>query len=96
MGRQTPNIVAQSIAEAECIAACEASMEGRGIMNMLDVVLQCILVRMVWAMEIDNSAAICLACKPKLSRLSKYRDAICMRVIHEPKCSNASVEGGVL
>ena len=38
--RQT--IVAQSISEAEYVAACEASIKGRGIENMLNENFQCI------------------------------------------------------
>ncbi|RMX69064.1 hypothetical protein DD238_005578 [Peronospora effusa] len=65
-------IVAQSIAEAEYVAACEASMEGRGIVNMLNEILHCIQAHAVLTMGIDNAAAISLACKPTHSSKTRH------------------------
>ena len=58
--RQT--IIAQSTAEAEYVAACGASMEGREIANMLDEILLCIKVKNVLTIGVDNSATITLVC----------------------------------
>ena len=60
--RQT--IIAQSKSEADYVAACVASMESRRIANMLDGILQCIKVKKVLTMGVDNSPAITLVCKP--------------------------------
>ncbi|CAI5727706.1 unnamed protein product [Peronospora farinosa] len=68
--RQT--IVAQSTAEAEYVAACEASMEGRGIANMLNEIFHCIQAHAVLTMGIDNAAAISLACKPTHSSKKRH------------------------
>ena len=50
-------IVAQSTAEAEYVAACEASMDGRGVVNKINDNLQCIQAHAVMTVGIGNSAA---------------------------------------
>ncbi|GMF48719.1 unnamed protein product [Phytophthora fragariaefolia] len=57
--RQT--IKAQSTAEAEYVAACEAVMEGRGIINTLDEARHEINTKTYLRLGVDNTAAIVLA-----------------------------------
>ncbi|GMF18521.1 unnamed protein product [Phytophthora fragariaefolia] len=61
-------IVAQSTAEAEYVVACEAMMEGHGVLNMLDEALPKINVNTELTMGVDNSAAIAIATAPTYSR----------------------------
>ena len=68
--RQT--IIAQSTAEAEYVAACEAAMKGRGIANMLDESIPFMNVQAMLQMGVDNSAAITLACKPTYSTKTRH------------------------
>jgi hypothetical protein len=68
--RQT--IVAQSTAEAEYVAACEATMEGRGIVNMLDEALDVIDMKSRLTMGVDNSAAIALAKPPTYNSKTRH------------------------
>lgn len=68
--RQT--ITAQSTAEAEYVSACEAAMEGRGIVNMLDEVLHVIEVETGFKLGVDNNAAIALAKSPTYSSRTRH------------------------
>lgn len=68
--RQT--IVAQSTAEAEYVAACEAAMEGRGIVNMLDEVLPVINVSTSLELGMDNNTAIALATAPAYNSRTRH------------------------
>jgi hypothetical protein len=66
--RQT--IVAQSTAEAEYVAACEAAMEGSGLRNILqELVPEC---EVKLTMGIDNSAAFVMVTNPTYSRRTRH------------------------
>ena len=66
--RQT--IVAQSTAEAEYVAACEASMEGTGLRNILTEIDPD--AEMDFALGIDNQAAYVMATNPTYSRRTRH------------------------
>ncbi|KAE9131822.1 hypothetical protein PF010_g3399 [Phytophthora fragariae] len=68
--RQT--IVAQSTAEAEYVAACEAAMEGRGIANMLNEALVVIQKKSKLMLGVDNTAAIALAKAPTYNSRTRH------------------------
>ncbi|KAG3081613.1 hypothetical protein PI124_g14215 [Phytophthora idaei] len=68
--RQT--ITAQLTAEAEYVAACEATMEGRGIINMLDEALHVIEVKTRLKLGVDNNAAIALAKAPTYNSRTRH------------------------
>lgn len=66
--RQT--IVAQSTAEAEYVAACEACMEGQGLRNILTQVFPDLVTKV--RMGIDNQAAYVMATNPTYSRRTRH------------------------
>ncbi|OWZ09604.1 Copia type Polyprotein [Phytophthora megakarya] len=66
--RQT--IVAQSTAEAEYVAACEACMEGQGLRNVLIEVFSQMATR--FQLGIDNQAAFVMATNPTYSRRTRH------------------------
>ncbi|KAE9354746.1 hypothetical protein PR003_g3197 [Phytophthora rubi] len=68
--RQT--ITAQSTAEAEYVAACEAAMEGRGIVNMLDEALHVVDMKTNLRLGVDDNAAIALAKRPTYSSKTRH------------------------
>ncbi|KAE9284760.1 hypothetical protein PF008_g27084 [Phytophthora fragariae] len=68
--RQT--IVAQSTAEAEYVAACEAAMEGQGIVNMLNESLVVIQKKSKLTLGVDNTAAIALAKAPTYNSRTRH------------------------
>ncbi|GMF47619.1 unnamed protein product [Phytophthora fragariaefolia] len=73
--RQT--IIAQSTAEAEYVAACEATMEGRGVVNMMDEALPKINMSTELTMRVDNNAAIAFATAPTYSRKTRHIELRC-------------------
>ena len=66
--RQT--VVAQSTAEAEYVASCEARMEGRALANVLTEVLP--KRKIDFTLEVDNQAAISLASNPRRRVILNY------------------------
>ncbi|KAJ8525535.1 hypothetical protein ON010_g15580 [Phytophthora cinnamomi] len=68
--RQT--IIAQSTAEVEYVAACETTMEGRGIVNMMDDALPKIDIQTEYTMGVDNNTAIALATPSSYSRKTRH------------------------
>ena len=66
--RQT--IVAQSTAEAEYVAACEACMEGQGLRNVLIQVFPEMETNI--SMGIDNQAAFVMTTNPTYSRRTRH------------------------
>ncbi|KAG2790402.1 hypothetical protein PC129_g22491 [Phytophthora cactorum] len=68
--RQT--ITAQSTAETEYVAACEATMEGRGIINMLDEALHVTEVKTRLMLGVDNNAAIALTKAPTYNSRTRH------------------------
>ena len=63
-------IVAQSTAEAEYVAACEACMEGQGLRDVLIEVLPELETKI--RMSIDNQAAFVMATNPTYSRRIRH------------------------
>ncbi|OWZ13078.1 Integrase, catalytic core protein [Phytophthora megakarya] len=61
-----------STTEAEYMAASEATMEGRGIVNMFDEVVNLVKVETKLTMGVDNNAAIALAKAPTYSSRTRY------------------------
>ncbi|POM71807.1 Hypothetical protein PHPALM_11577 [Phytophthora palmivora] len=61
-----------STAEAEYVATCEATMEGRGIANMLDEALKMIEVNTKLTMGVDNNSAIALAKAPTYNSKTRH------------------------
>ncbi|POM80958.1 Integrase catalytic core protein [Phytophthora palmivora] len=66
--RQT--IVAQSTAEAEYVAACEAVMEGRALMNILNELLP--EVKRKLTLGVDNHSSYVIAPSPTFSRRTRH------------------------
>ena len=66
--RQT--IVAQSTAEAEYIAACEASMEGKAILNILQDMKSDI--KQLIPLAVDNQSSLVMANSPTFSRKTRH------------------------
>lgn len=65
------SVVAQSTAEAEYVASCEACMEGRGLANVLMEVLP-VDREVVFTLGVDNQAALALAQSPTYSRKTRH------------------------
>lgn len=66
--RQT--IVAQSTAEAEYVAACEAAMEGKALMNILDEILPEIKCKIT--LGVDNQSSYVMATNPTFGRRTRH------------------------
>lgn len=64
------SIVAQSPAEAEYVAACEACMDGQGLRNVLIEVFPQLETK--FRMGIDNQAAFVMATNPTYSRRTRH------------------------
>ncbi|POM75488.1 mitochondrial protein [Phytophthora palmivora] len=64
------SIVAQSTAEAEYVAACEACMDGQGLRNVLIEVFPELETKL--RMGIDNQAAFVMATNPTYSRRTRH------------------------
>ncbi|KAE9336562.1 hypothetical protein PR003_g12450 [Phytophthora rubi] len=65
------SVVAQSTAEAEYVAACEACMEGRGLANVLKEMLPA-NIPVHFKLGIDSQSAIALATNPTYSRRTRH------------------------
>ncbi|OWZ21390.1 Integrase, catalytic core protein [Phytophthora megakarya] len=70
VGIKTQTIVAQSTAEAEYVAACEACMEGQWLRNMLIPVFPDLETKV--RMGINNQAAYAMATNPTYSRRTQH------------------------
>ncbi|POM64023.1 Hypothetical protein PHPALM_20512 [Phytophthora palmivora] len=70
MGISTTDIVAQSTAEAEFVAACEACMEGQSLRNIVTEVFPELQVN--FTLEIDNQAAFMMTTNPTYSRRTRH------------------------
>ncbi|OWZ02434.1 Copia type Polyprotein [Phytophthora megakarya] len=68
--RQT--VTAMSTVEAEYVAASKATMEGRGVVNLLDEVLNVVKVETKLKIGVDNNAAIALAKAPAYSNRTRH------------------------
>uniref|UniRef100_A0AAV1THA1 Reverse transcriptase Ty1/copia-type domain-containing protein n=1 Tax=Peronospora matthiolae TaxID=2874970 RepID=A0AAV1THA1_9STRA len=64
------SIVAQSTAEAEYVAACEACMEGRGLIQVLIEIFPRLVSK--FRLGIDNKAAFVMATNPTYSRRTRH------------------------
>ncbi|GMF55152.1 unnamed protein product [Phytophthora fragariaefolia] len=64
------SIVAQSTAEAEYVAACEACMEGQGLRNVLIEVFS--MMKTENRLGIDNQAAFVMATNPTYNRRTRH------------------------
>ncbi|KAJ0392560.1 hypothetical protein ATCC90586_009433 [Pythium insidiosum] len=69
MSKRQP-VVAQSTAEAEYVAACEASMEAMAMTHIVSEILPSLATKPV--VGIDNSAAIVMATNPTYSRRTRH------------------------
>ncbi|GMF48910.1 unnamed protein product [Phytophthora fragariaefolia] len=64
------SVVAQSTAEAEYVASCEACMEGKSLINILTEVLPALGTN--FTLGVDNQAALALASSPTYSRKTRH------------------------
>ncbi|KAE9042308.1 hypothetical protein PR002_g3993 [Phytophthora rubi] len=66
------SVVAQSTAEAEYVASCEACMEGKSLINILTELLPAVGTN--FTLGVDNQAALALASNPTYSRKTRHID----------------------